>query len=109
MNNAIKLILAFLLLLCLANFPYSYFQLVRFIALIGFSLLAYQVREKDAQTAFIIYIVLAILFQPFFKIALGRLLWNIVDVIVAIGLIVSIFVKPEQQDKKNILQVHRKE
>ncbi|RZK25477.1 MAG: hypothetical protein EOO43_05430 [Flavobacterium sp.] len=89
--------------------PYGYYQLVRFITLIGFSFLAYQLREKDAQKEFIIYIVLAILFQPFFKIALGRVLWNIVDVIVAIGLIVSIFVKPEQQDKKNILQVHRKE
>jgi len=30
---------------------------------------------------------LALLFQPFFKISLGRTLWNIVDVIVGIGLL----------------------
>jgi hypothetical protein len=39
----------------------------------------------------IIYITLAVLFQPLFKIVLGRALWNIVDVIVGIGLLVSIF------------------
>jgi hypothetical protein len=43
--------------------------------------------------------VLAILFQPFFKIAFGRELWNVVDVIVAIGLIISMFIKPKKEDK----------
>jgi hypothetical protein len=32
----------------------------------------------------IIYGGLALLFQPFFKIALGREMWNIVDVVVGI-------------------------
>lgn len=44
----------------------------------------------------IIYGGLALLFQPFFKIALGRQMWNIVDVIVGIGLIISIFMKPKK-------------
>jgi hypothetical protein len=35
----------------------------------------------------VVFVILALLFQPFFKIALGRTLWNIVDVIVGIGLI----------------------
>lgn len=39
----------------------------------------------------IIYAALAILFQPFFKIALGRELWNIVDVVIGTGLLVSVF------------------
>ncbi|MBQ6064697.1 MAG: hypothetical protein IJK87_13900 [Prevotella sp.] len=30
---------------------------------------------------------LALLFQPFVKVALGRMMWNVVDVIVAILLI----------------------
>jgi len=37
----------------------------------------------------IIYVGLALLFQPFFKISLGIELWNIVDVIVGIGLVIS--------------------
>ncbi|TXD82241.1 hypothetical protein ESY86_15555, partial [Subsaximicrobium wynnwilliamsii] len=39
----------------------------------------------------IVYGGLTLLFQPFFKIALGREMWNIVDVIVGIGLIASLF------------------
>jgi len=38
---------------------------------------------------------LALLFQPFFKISLGRELWNVVDVIVGIGLLISAFRKPK--------------
>ena len=71
--------------------PYGYYQLVRFAGLVGFSVLAYQANQQNRQTEMIIYIGLALLFQPFFKIALGREIWNIVDVIVAIGLLVSVF------------------
>jgi hypothetical protein len=45
----------------------------------------------------IIYGGLALLFQPFFKTALGRDLWNIVDVFVGIGLIISILMKPKER------------
>jgi hypothetical protein len=53
--------------------------------------LAYQANKENNSTATIIYAALALLFQPFFKIALGRDLWNIVDVIVAIGLLITLF------------------
>jgi hypothetical protein len=35
----------------------------------------------------IVYGILAFLFQPFFKIALGREIRNVVDVIVGVGLL----------------------
>ena len=44
----------------------------------------------------VIYAALALLFQPFFKIALGRDLWNVVDVVVGIGLLVSLFLPKKQ-------------
>ncbi len=86
----VKVILALMLLLCLAKMPYGYYQFVRFGALVGFALLAYNSYEKGLTNYMIIFIGLGLLFQPFIKIALGRELWNIVDVIVAIGLLVSI-------------------
>lgn len=46
----------------------------------------YYVQHKIALT--ITFASLALLFQPFIKIALGRTMWNIVDVIVAILLVV---------------------
>jgi lipoprotein signal peptidase len=79
--------------------PYGYYQLVRFAGLIGFGILAYLAHAEDKQTEMIIYGALALLFQPFFKIALGRDLWNIVDVVIAIGLIVSI-VKDQKRPEK---------
>lgn len=33
------------------------------------------------------FAAMALLFLPFFKVALGRAVWNVVDVLVAIGLI----------------------
>ena len=63
--------------------------------MIGFGLLAYRANQKGNLTMVVTYIVLAILFQPIFKIALGRFLWNVVDVIVAIGLIISIYINPK--------------
>lgn len=86
----LKIILALSLLLCLAKMPYGYYQFVRFGALIGFALLAFNSYEKGLTNYMIVYIGLALLFQPFNKIALGREIWNIVDVVVAIWLVVSI-------------------
>jgi hypothetical protein len=99
MDKAIKVILAFLFFLCLADMPYGYYQFVRFSGLFGFTILAYQAHKQGRQTEMIIYSGLALLFQPFFKIALGRQIWNIVDVIVGIGLIISIFMKPKESPR----------
>jgi hypothetical protein len=96
LNKGIKLILAFLFFLCLADMPYGFYQFVRFAGLIGFSILAYQANKQGRQTEMIIYGGLALLFQPFFKVALGRQMWNIVDVVVGIGLLISIFMKPKE-------------
>jgi predicted membrane protein len=96
MEKQIKIILAALLLLCLLNMPYGYFQFVRFSAMIGFAYLAYSARKKNEM---LIYIGLAILFQPFFKIAMGRTIWNILDLIVAIGLLTSFFFKKKTINK----------
>lgn len=71
--------------------PYGFYQLVRFMALMGFGILAYRGIEENNHNKMIIYGGLALLFQPFFKITLGRAIWNIVDVIIGIGLLASLF------------------
>jgi hypothetical protein len=93
MDKIIKIVLALLLFICLADMPYGYYQLVRFAGLIGFSILAYIAYESNKHIEMIIFVALALLFQPFFKISLGREIWNIVDVIVGMGLLLSIFIK----------------
>lgn len=75
--------LAITLILCLFSMPYGYYQFVRFFAMAIFAYLAYCEYKNSHVDRMIVFIILAILFQPFAKIALGRVMWNIVDVIVA--------------------------
>ena len=91
MDKIIKIGLSLLLLICLINMPYGYCQLVRFLCLIGFIFLAYDAKQNNKDIEMIVFIILAILFQPLIKISFGRTIWNIVDVIVAIGLLLSLF------------------
>ena len=86
-----KIILAILLFLCLADMPYGYYQ---------FGYLAYVSNKEKSDNQAIIYVVLALLFQPFIKISLGRELWNIVDAIVGAGLIISV-INESKKSKKN--------
>ena len=86
--NTIYLFLAAILLLCLAPMPYGYYVLVRFLSMVGFGIMAYRYYQEKKESLAWTFGILALLFQPFAKIALGRLIWNIVDVIVAVGLII---------------------
>ena len=82
------LILAAILLVCLAPMPYGYYTFVRFVSMVAFGVIAYRyyIQHKIALT--ITFASLALLFQPFIKVALGRTMWNIVDVVVAVLLVV---------------------
>lgn len=95
----IPLYLAAVLLLCLAPMPYGYYTLVRFLATVVFGIYAYRcyMAKKEAMTW--VFVTLALLFQPFAKVALGREIWNIVDVIIAIGLIALFFWERNEEKK----------
>jgi len=73
--------------------PYGFYQLVRFLAFAGFCFLAYEANEQNNKNMTFVFLGLAILFQPFFKIVLGRALWNLIDLILAIFLIASVLGK----------------
>ena len=85
------LILAVFLLLCLAPMPYGFYQLIRFVAMVLFAVFAYIYWGKDSKPLAVTFGALALLFQPFLKIVLGRVMWNIVDVLVALGVIILFF------------------
>ncbi len=73
--------------------PYGFYQLLSLLALAGFAVLAFMANKEGRQSEMIVYIVLAVLFQPLLKISLGRELWNVVDLIVGVGLLVSVVVE----------------
>ena len=93
MKNILKIITSILLLLCLLKMPYGYYQLVRLVSFASFLVIAnFAFKEKQTNLMYL-FIFFAILFQPFIKIALGRQIWNIVDVVVAVILLGSLFYK----------------
>ena len=95
MNNlpkAIKLLLAVLLLLCLADMPYGYYQFVRLASFVAFGFLAFDAYGNKKMRETILFFALCLLFQPLEKIALGRFLWNVIDFLLALYLVGSAFV-----------------
>lgn len=96
----IKLFLIIILLLCLLDMPYEYYQFVRFASMVIFAFLAYKeyvIKEKS--TFFFIWIISAIALNPIIKFSFGRTIWNIIDAVLAILLIVSIW-----NDRKSLQQ-----
>ena len=93
----LSLILSLLLLLCLLPMPYGYYMLVRFVSMVAFGVMAYRYYTQSKVALTVTFASLALLFQPFIKVALGRTIWNVVDVIVAI-LLILLWVK----EKRNV-------
>lgn len=86
----LKLILAIALLLCLAPMSYGFYMLVRFFATVMFGLMAYRYHQEKKENLMITFGALAVLFQPLIKIPLGRTVWNVVDVVIAVVLIIQL-------------------
>lgn len=71
--------------------PYGYFTLVRVLATVVFGIYAYRCLAVKKEGPTLVFATLALLFQPFAKVGFNRVTWNIIDVVVAIGLIVLFF------------------
>jgi hypothetical protein len=93
--NTIKIILAVILFMCLLDMPYGYYQFVRIAATIGFVYLAYSANKQNIDNEVIPYIVLVMIFQPFATVYLSKITWNVIDVIVGVGLLVTL--KPQRK------------
>ena len=85
------LISAALLLLCLFSMPYGYYVLVRYTCMVSFGVLAFRSFQEEKTGWAVTFVSLAVLFQPFVKIHLGKTMWNVVDIAVA-TLMIGLFV-----------------
>ncbi len=73
--------------------PYGFYQLFKYIALVGFAILAYYQYERKNIPLVILFAALALLFQPIVKVPMGRQSWVMVDVLVSVGLLISVDVQ----------------
>ena len=60
--------------------------------MVVFTVMAYAYYEQKNTLFCVVAVALALLFQPFQKVALGREVWNVVDVLVSIILIAQWYV-----------------
>ena len=98
MGSIIKIIVAVMLLVCLLPMPYGYYTLVRFVSTFTFAYFAYECFKSSRGGWGFTFVSLAMLFQPFIKIALGRTMWNIVDVVVAVVLVWMVVRSKSEED-----------
>ena len=99
MMKQVYLFLAAMLLLCLAPMPYGYFMLVRYVMMLACGWMAYRYYVNQKWATLWTFVALVLLFQPIVKIALGRMLWNVIDVAVA-AFLVAMFVMEKKLEKK---------
>lgn len=87
----LKVVLSLLFAGCLLDWDYSYYVVVRIAGMVGFGIIAVNEYLKGNKIAGLFWVAAAILVNPILKVSLGRELWNIVDIALAILLILSIF------------------
>jgi hypothetical protein len=92
-KNLIKLSLIIALLLPLLTMPYWYFQLLHIFGTIGFAYLAYLDYKHKIKITPQLFAVSAIIINPIIKIAFHRNTWEIVDIILAALVLLSILLE----------------
>lgn len=72
-------IIAALLVAVFCRMPYGYYTLLKVICCAGFAYLAYKAHEKKSDAWMWVFGVVAVVYNPFVKIHLGREIWTLVN------------------------------
>ncbi len=87
LKTVIRIGLSALYLGCLFHMPYNYYQLVRFISLVGFGYLFYtEFVAKRYLIATLCFVVVAI-YNPITPLSFEREIWQKIDIILALTLV----------------------
>ena len=93
---------AFLLAALIDGWPYGFFTLLRLVVFTSMAYMVWMVSQEHKGEWIWIFGFLAILFNPFIPIRLNRDLWRVIDLIVGVFLLSSVFTlkfnhKPKSQ------------
>jgi hypothetical protein len=92
-KNIAAIISAVFLFLAMFNgWSYGFFTLLRFVVFASATYIAWIAYEAKQKKWIWIFSFLAVLFNPFIKVYLERGFWIIIDLVVAVFLIISIFI-----------------
>ena len=98
----VKGVVVVLLLLCLIDADYGFYQALRTLISFGLAFITYSYYQEAEKKNAIIYLCLLIIFQPLIRIGLGRDIWILVDVLVAGYLIFQILTSLKGENKKTV-------
>lgn len=93
--RAWHLAIVVVLMVCLFRMPYWYYDIVTIVSTFSFAVFAVFSFSRHGWLSFntLFYIASAIVFNPFRRPYLGRVGWNLVDIIVSIVLIAIVVVE----------------
>jgi len=92
----------FLFLALIDGWPYGFFTLLRFVVFTISAYIAWMLYKVNNEKMVWFFGFFAILFNPFIPIHLNREIWIVIDLIVGIFMIVSVFIikLDQKQDPK---------
>lgn len=91
-NIALLIAAGFLFLAMFGGWPYGFFMMLRFAVFASSAYVAWMAYEAQKEKWVWIFGFLAVLFNPFIIIHLNRDMWSVIDLIVGMFMIVSVFV-----------------
>lgn len=89
MNQLLKLVLTGILILCFLKMPIVFYRFSGYLLFAGFGWLAYDAFQRRDQLDVKIFVILALLYNPFITFPFPNFLWVIINVIIIIGLILN--------------------
>jgi len=91
-NIALLVATTFLFVALFDGWPYGFFTLLRFVVFTSSAYVAWMVYEAKNEKLVWIFGFLAVLFNPFIVIHLNREIWSVIDLIVGVFMVFSVFV-----------------
>ncbi len=90
-NNWFKILALLLLLGALGDNDYGYYQFLRWVIVVIGAYLTYLAYNSENKIWMWTFALITLLFNPIFPFYLSREIWQVIDVIVAIIFLISIF------------------
>lgn len=90
-NIALLIATTFLFVALFNGWPYGFFTLLRFVVFASSVYVAWMAYESQKEKWVWIFGFLAVLFNPFIVIHLDHEIWSVIDLIVGVFMIISLF------------------
>ena len=99
MTGGVRYFVSALLLFGAFNLPYGYYTFLRIAVTLYTLLLAFYAHDRSKTNIVILFIGIAILFNPLIPIYLSKDIWRIIDIVTAILLLAIPQILKEEKDQ----------